>query len=642
MFENINLKILFILIPLFCFSQEPIKWLTSVEKKSDNSYILSTTAKIQDNWRLYSQNLEEGGALPTEFVFEDESIFDSFSIVSEPKPITKYDPIFQMDQSYFINEVIYSQEVVLKGNYKDDILIQNLYYQVCDDRVCIFQDVKLEYSLSNKQIINTTSFDYSTVSSSLNLDLKNSELLVNEYENEMSNNFSRRINILILGLLGGFLALLTPCVFPMIPLTVSFFSTKNEQAKLYSSSYGFFIILIYVSLSIPFYFLENINPEILNQISTSPVLNFIFFAIFVAFALSLFGLFDITLPSSWSNTVDSKSNLYKGLISTFFMSLTLCLVSFSCTGPILGTLLVGTLTSDGGAIDLTYGMLGFGVALAVPFTLLAFFPNVINKLPKSGSWTNSIKVILGFVELALAFKFLSNVDLILEWGILKREIFIGIWVLLFLLCGLYLLRTSKKLSYILSSSFFIIVGIYMSSSLFSTKTNLSLLSGLLPPEFYSVYQDDNECPLSLNCIKDFDEGKSESVENNKPILLDFTGWACANCRRVEENTWSEPKVYDMINNEFILISLYVDDRSDLNQDQIIILKDKNGNEKTLKKVGEKWSAFQTINFKNNSQPYYVLLSPNLEVLNKPIQYTDTDTYQSWLSEGLENFKKNYK
>ena len=642
MFENINLKILFILIPFFCFSQEPIKWLTSVEKKSDNSYILSTTAKIQDNWRLYSQNLEEGGALPTEFVFEDESIFDSFSIVFEPKPITKYDPIFQMDQSYFINEVIYSQEVVFKGSHKDDILTQNLYYQVCDDRVCIFQDVKLEYSLSNKQIINTTSFDYSTVSSSLNLDLKNSELLVNEYENEMSNNFSRRINILILGLLGGFLALLTPCVFPMIPLTVSFFSTKNEQAKLYSSSYGFFIILIYVSLSIPFYFLENINPEILNQISTSPVLNFIFFAIFVAFALSLFGLFDITLPSSWSNTVDSKSNLYKGLISTFFMSLTLCLVSFSCTGPILGTLLVGTLTSDGGAIDLTYGMLGFGVALAVPFTLLAFFPNVINKLPKSGSWTNSIKVILGFVELALAFKFLSNVDLILEWGILKREIFIGIWVLLFLLCGLYLLRTSKKLSYILSSSFFVIVGIYMSSSLFSTKTNLSLLSGLLPPEFYSVYQDDNECPLSLNCIKDFDEGKSESVENNKPILLDFTGWACANCRRVEENTWSEPKVYDMINNEFILISLYVDDRSDLNQDQIIILTDKNGNEKTLKKVGEKWSAFQTINFKNNSQPYYVLLSPNLEVLNKPIQYTDTDTYQSWLSEGLENFKKNYK
>ena len=642
MFENFNLKIFFILIPLFCLSQEPIKWLTSVEKKSDNSYILTTAAKIQDNWRLYSQNLEEGGALPTEFVFEEESIFDSFSIVSEPKPITKYDPIFQMDQSYFINEVIYSQEVVLKGNYKDDILSQNLYYQVCDDRVCIFQDVKLEYSLSNKQIINTTSFDYSTVSSSLNLDLKNSELLVNEYENEVSNNFSRRINILILGLLGGFLALLTPCVFPMIPLTVSFFSTKNEQAKLYSSSYGFFIILIYVSLSIPFYFLENINPEILNQISTSPVLNFIFFAIFVAFALSLFGLFDITLPSSWSNSVDSKSNLYKGLISTFFMSLTLCLVSFSCTGPILGTLLVGTLTSDGGAIDLTYGMLGFGVALAVPFTLLAFFPNVINKLPKSGSWTNSIKVILGFVELALAFKFLSNVDLILEWGILKREIFIGIWVLLFLLCGLYLLRTSKKLSYILSSSFFVIVGIYMSSSLFSTKTNLSLLSGLLPPEFYSLYQDDNECPLSLNCIKDFDEGKSESVENNKPILLDFTGWACANCRRVEENTWSEPKVYDMINNEFILISLYVDDRSDLNQDQIIILTDKNGNEKTLKKVGEKWSAFQTINFKNNSQPYYVLLSPNLEVLNKPIQYTDTDTYQSWLSEGLENFKKNYK
>ena len=406
-------------------------------------------------------------------------------------------------------------------------------------------------------------------------------------------------------------------------------------------SYGFFIILIYVSLSIPFYFLENINPEILNQISTSPILNFIFFAIFIAFALSLFGLFEITLPSSWSNTVDSKSNLYKGLISTFFMSLTLCLVSFSCTGPILGTLLVGTLTSDGGAIDLTYGMLGFGVALAIPFTLLAFFPNIINKLPKSGSWTNSIKVILGFVELALAFKFLSNVDLIQEWGILKREVFIGIWVLISVSCGLYLIITSRKTSYIISSTFFILIGLYMGSSLFNKSTNMSLLSGLLPPEFYSIYNDSNDCPLGLDCIKDFDKGLDLAKLNNKPILLDFTGWACANCRRVEENTWSVPKVYDLINNEFILISLYVDDRSALSRDEIIVLRDKNGNEKILNKVGEKWSAFQTVNFKNNSQPYYVLLSPNLDLLNKPLQYTDTDTYFSWLDEGLKNYKSNY-
>lgn len=637
MFKNFNLKILFVLVSILSFSQDPVKWSTSVEKITNNKFKLSTTANIQDNWRLYSQNLEEGGALPTEFVFEDESIFESFSDVLELDAITKYDPIFKMDQSYFINETVFTQQVIVNENFDQNFIIQDLYYQVCDDRVCIFEDVKLVFNLNSENSALITSFDYSSIVSDLNLDLGNSELLQNEYVAENNNNFSRRLNILILGLLGGFLALLTPCVFPMIPLTVSFFSTKNEKAKLYSMSYGFFIILIYVSLSIPFYFLENINPEILNQISTSPVLNFIFFAIFIAFALSLFGLFEITLPSSWSNTVDSKSNMYKGLISTFFMSLTLCLVSFSCTGPILGTLLVGTLTSEGGAVDLTYGMLGFGVALAIPFTLLAFFPNIINKLPKSGSWTNSIKVILGFVELALAFKFLSNVDLILEWGVLKREVFIAIWVLISIGCGIYLIITSRKTSYIISSLSFILIGLYMGSSLFTKSTNLSLLSGLLPPEFYSIYNDSNNCPLGLDCIKDFDDGLNKSKLTNKPILLDFTGWACANCRRVEENTWSVPKVYDLINNQFILISLYVDDRSDLSNEDIIVLKDKNGNEKILDKVGEKWSAFQTLNFKNNSQPYYVLLSPELELLNKPLQYTDTETYYRWLDEGLKNF-----
>ena len=638
MFKNLSLKILFTLFSLLSFSQDPVKWSTSVKKINDITFQLNTKAEIEDNWRLYSQNLDDGGALPTEFIFEDNSILKSFSNVLEPEPITKYDPIFKMDQSYFVNNVVFTQDIVLLESFNNDSIIQNLYYQVCDDRVCIFQDVQLVFNLSSNEVQSVSSFDYSSIESDLKLDLGNYELIKNEYVGESSSSFSRRLNILILGLLGGFLALLTPCVFPMIPLTVSFFSTKNEKAKLYSTSYGLFIVLIYLSLSLPFYFLENINPEILNQISTSPILNFIFFAIFIAFALSLFGLFDITLPSSWSNTVDSKSNLYKGLISTFFMSLTLCLVSFSCTGPILGTLLVGTLTSDGGAIDLTYGMLGFGVALAIPFTLLAFFPNIINKLPKSGSWTNTIKVILGFVELALAFKFLSNVDLIQEWGILKREVFITIWVLIFIACGLYLIITSRKTSYIISSLSFILIGLYMGSSLFTKSTNLSLLSGLLPPEFYSIHNDTNNCPLGLDCVKDFNDGLNKSKINNKPILLDFTGWACANCRRVEENTWSVPKVFDLINNEFVLISLYVDDRTNLNGDEIILLRDKNGNEKILDKVGEKWSAFQTLNFQNNSQPYYVLLSPNLDILNKPIQYTDTDTYYDWLIDGLNKFK----
>ena len=392
MFKNLTLKLLLLLLSFISFSQDPVIWSTSTDKISDYTYKLTTTAQIQDNWRLYSQNLEEGGALPTEFVFDDESVFEFFDNVSEPEPITKFDPIFQMNQSYFINQAVFTQEVIIKDNVNLDLIIQNLYYQACDDKVCIFKDEKLVFNLKTNETSIINSFDYSSIESELQLNLRNTNLLGNEYVNEASNDFSRRLNILILGLLGGFLALLTPCVFPMIPLTVSFFSTKNEKARLYSISYGFFIILIYVSLSLPFYFLENINPEILNQISTSPSLNFIFFLVFIVFALSLFGLFEITLPSSWSNTVDSKSNLYKGLLSTFFMSLTLCLVSFSCTGPILGTLLVGTLTSDGGAIDLTYGMLGFGIALAIPFTFLAFFPNIINKLPKAGSWTNSTSI----------------------------------------------------------------------------------------------------------------------------------------------------------------------------------------------------------------------------------------------------------
>ena len=637
MFKNFTLKLLLLLLSLISFSQDPVIWSTSAEKTSDHTYKLTTTAQIQDNWRLYSQNLEEGGALPTEFVFDDESVFEFFDNVSEQEPITKFDPIFQMNQSYFINQAVFTQEIIIKDNVNLDSIVQNLYYQACDDKVCIFKDEKLIFNLKTNETSIINSFDYSSIESELQLNLRNTNLLGNEYVNETSNHFSRRLNILILGLLGGFLALLTPCVFPMIPLTVSFFSTKNEKARFYSISYGFFIILIYVSLSLPFYFLENINPEILNQISTSPFLNFIFFLIFIVFALSLFGLFEITLPSSWSNTVDSKSNLYKGLLSTFFMSLTLCLVSFSCTGPILGTLLVGTLTSDGGAIDLTYGMLGFGIALAIPFTFLAFFPNIINKLPKAGSWTNSIKVVLGFVELALAFKFLSNVDLIQEWGLLKREVFIGIWVVISLSCGIYLIITSKKLSYLLSSISFILIGLYMGSSLFTNSVKLSLLSGLLPPEFYSIHDDSNDCPLGLDCEKDFDLGLEKARLANKPILLDFTGWACANCRRVEENTWSVPKVFDLINNKFILISLYVDDRSKLSEEEIIILEDKNRNKKILDKVGEKWSAFQTLNFKNNSQPYYVLLSPNLELLNKPIQYTDTETYYQWLNQGLKNF-----
>jgi thiol:disulfide interchange protein len=644
MSKNFYLSIFFGFFFNVILGQNPIEWITSTEKINDSTYNLTTTAKIENNWRLYSQYNEQGGAILTEFIFSDSLIIKNYSKVIEPEPITKFDPVFNLDQSYFVNQVAFNQRIVLSNN-DVDFVNQTVYYQVCDDRVCIFQEQDLMFNLSGVSNLNKTVFDYNSVKSELVINFNNKELISSGQDISSSYISNNYLNLFILGFLGGVLALLTPCVFPMIPLTVSFFSSKGSSGKFLSVMYGLFIVFIYLSLSLPFYFIENINPQIFNQISTSPILNFLFFLVFILFALSLFGLFEITLPSSWTNKIDNASNISTGMISTFFMALTLCLVSFSCTGPILGSLLVGSITSQSGALDLTFGMLGFGVSLALPFTFLAISPNSLKVLPKSGIWLSRVKVILGFIELALAFKFLSNADLILELGLLKREVFIIIWILISLSCLLYLinsLRFKRSLILYLLIVFFSYSTINLSLGVKEKSSyKLALLSGLLPPTFYTVYENNNGCPLGLNCFKDFEKGLLESRYTNKPMLIDFTGWACANCRRVEENTWSKNDIYNMINDEFILISLYVDDRSKLLNNKNINLTDKNGNVKTLENEGEKWSAFQTLNFNINSQPYYVLVSPSLDILNSPIQYTDTQTYRDWLKEGLDNFKDNY-
>ena len=643
MSKNFYLSIFFGFFFNVILGQNPIEWITSTEKINDSTYNLTTTAKIENNWRLYSQYNEEGGAILTEFIFSDSLIIKNYSKVIEPEPITKFDPVFNLDQSYFVNQVAFNQRIVLSNN-DVDFVNQTVYYQVCDDRVCIFQEQDLMFNLSGVSNLNKTVFDYNSVKSELVINFNNKELISSGQDISSSYISNNYLNLFILGFLGGVLALLTPCVFPMIPLTVSFFSSKGSSGKFLSVMYGLFIVFIYLSLSLPFYFIENINPQIFNQISTSPILNFLFFLVFIFFALSLFGLFEITLPSSWTNKIDNASNISTGMISTFFMALTLCLVSFSCTGPILGSLLVGSITSQSGALDLTFGMLGFGVSLALPFTFLAISPNSLKVLPKSGIWLSRVKVILGFIELALAFKFLSNADLILELGLLKREVFIIIWILISLSCLIYLinsLRFKRSLILYLLIAFFSYSTINLSLGVKEKSSyKLALLSGLLPPTFYTVYENNNGCPLGLNCFKDFEKGLLESRYTNKPMLIDFTGWACANCRRVEENTWSKNDIYNMINDEFILISLYVDDRSKLLNNKNINLTDKNGNVKILENEGEKWSAFQTLNFNINSQPYYVLVSPSLDILNSPIQYTDTQTYRDWLKEGLDNFKDN--
>lgn len=485
------------------------------------------------------------------------------------------------------------------------------------------------------------------LSSQLKLPLKNVELLQESATASQSN--TGLWGIFILGFLGGLLALLTPCVFPMIPLTVSFFTKQNKsKGKGIANAilYGFFILLIYVLLSIPFHFLDSIDPEILNTISTNIWLNVAFFIIFLFFAFSFFGYYELTLPSSWSNKMDNASNI-GGIVGIFFMAVTLALVSFSCTGPILGSLLAGSLTAEGGAMQLTAGMAGFGVALALPFALFALFPNWLNSLPKSGGWMTTTKVVLGFLELALAFKFLSNADLVAHWGILKREIFIGIWVLIFILMSLYLFgiirfphdNLKAKLSKIRVSIGIIstLFSVYLILGLFG-QNQLKLLSGFPPPAFYTVAEQKSDCPLGLNCFKDFETGLAYAKLQNKPIMLDFTGWACVNCRKMEEHVWSDSEVFQLINDEYVLISLYIDDRKELPEVSQFDFQYDSGRVKKIKTIGEKWATFQAVNFHTASQPYYVLLSPELEILSAPQQYTDIETYKNWLEEGIKAYK----
>ena len=648
--KNNFLVILFLTLSFLGYSQDPITFETKVKKISENTFELVTTANIQNKWRLYSQNLLSGGAIPTEFIFDNKSqSIKLIGDVSESQSITKFDPIFQIEQSYFENQSTFTQ--LIETNKIIDNISAVIAYQACDDVVCIFREANLIFNFDGSTLaienVDLTSDIYEN-NNALAIDLKNTELLstINDSSALTSNSY---INLFILGFIGGLLALLTPCVFPMIPLTVSFFtSNKSEQnSKFNAIIYGLFIVGIYLSLSIPFHFLDSIDPEILNSISTNAGLNIFFFVVFILFAFSFFGFYEITIPSKWVNSIDSKSNSIGGYIGVFFMALTLVLVSFSCTGPILGSLLVGSISSQGGAIQLTIGMLGFGVALALPFTIFALFPNLLTTLPKSGRWMNTFKVILGFLELGFAFKFLSNADLVEHWGILKREVFIGIWVLISFSLSLYLLGLYKfphESKNVITSKFNLILGffvlgfsVYLFPALLQNGSDKArMLSGFTPPAFYSIYSKSNDCPLGFTCFKDFDSGLSYAKSQNKPILLDFTGWACVNCRRIEENVWTDPEVYSLIDDNFVLISLYVDDRKELDVKDFITLKYKSGKEKIIKTVGEKGATFQAINFKSASQPYYVLLDNNLRILNKPIQYTSKDKYLNWLKEGLDN------
>jgi len=666
-FKNLNMKKhLILLFALIAFAignsqiLEPVKWKTSIEKFSDTEYNLVSKATIESGWHLYSQNVPADGPIPTTFTFDDANgAFKFIGNTGELEGKTVDDPVFQMRIKFFEKSAIFVQRVQLLGDVTS--VKGTVEFMVCDDTRCLPPtEVDLVFNITgnnkaeNTNVIDEQSIDNESVNEMLyGMAPKDITLLASKIKEKKS-----LWTIFGLGFLGGLLALLTPCVFPMIPLTVSFFTKKGNQTK--SSGigkallYGFFILLVYLILSIPFHLLDSVNPDILNEISTNVWLNVIFFIVFMFFAFSFFGYYELTLPSSWTNKTTQGENA-GGIIGIFFMALTLAIVSFSCTGPILGSLLAGSLTADGGAWQLTAGMAGFGVSLGLPFALFAMFPNMLNALPKSGGWLNTTKVILGFLELALAFKFLSNADLVKHWGLLKIEPFLILWIIIFAGLALYLFGKIKfphdypikKLSFsriaggILVAAF----AIYLASGFRVNKetktfTPLTLLSGLAPPVGYSWLYP-SSTTNNLKTFKDLKEGIAYAKQVNKPIMIDFTGYACVNCRKMEEHIWPLEKIDNYLRNEYVLISLYVDDKKDLPTDEKVEVNRVNGGKRLLKNYGHKWANFQTQFFRSNSQPYYVLLnSDGNKVLIEPVGYTpDEDEYARFLEGGLEVFNK---
>ena len=638
-------NILFSFISIFSLNAqdiEPVEWQYDVNKINDTEYNISFSASILEGWKLYSQFSPNEGALPTSFSFINNiSGFEASELFNEDDYIVGFDNVFKMDLYYYENEANFNQNVKLLDKDLNQIKVE-IDYSSCDDELCIFRNETFNVVLDNSIIAteseNVTLEDvrrYNALELDLDKSSYNSANLI-----ERSNYFE----IFIFGLIAGFLALLTPCVFPMIPLTVSYFIDESKlrySGAISASLYGGFIVLIYILLSIPFHVFDSLNPNILNTISTNVYVNLTFFVVFILFAISFFGYFDIVIPSNIVSGSEKKSEK-GGIIGIFFMSLTLALVSFSCTGPILGSLLAGSLSSaQSGATQLTYGMFGFGVALALPFTLLAFYPKYLSLIPKSGIWLKKLKICLGFIELALAFKFLSNADLVEGWGILKRETFILIWFVIFLSMSLYLFGSNfGKLKFNhknISGWVFLLFSIFLLSGLYDSK-NVRLLSGILPPEFYSIEEKQSECPLGLNCFKNYDEGKVYAIDNNKIILLDFTGWACANCRRMEENVWSKPKIYELLDNNYVIISLYVDDRTELSDIEKFKYINKSGRIQYVNNIGRRWSLFQQINFNNASQPYYVSMLPSGKILSEPIQFTSDEKFQNWLEISIEESK----
>jgi cytochrome c biogenesis protein CcdA/thioredoxin-related protein len=616
-----------------------ITWQAHTEKSGSSEYTIILNAHVKPGWQLYAPNQDLSGAPSMELGFVDSAISIKLPFISDGKSEKR--PIALFNNVSFIlfpAEAKFSVPLQIKGTIPARIFGSLNYFYGKEDS---FYSGNFTFNATLEGGVNTVS-----------------RIRINSFDlkhpvspcGDSGTAGKGLLSIFLLGLLGGFIALLTPCVFPLIPLTVSFFTKSSSSGKAHAFLYGFFIFLIYVLLSLPFYLLDHVNPEILNTISTSIWLNLFFFLIFVVFAISFFGYFEITLPGSVANSVNSKSG-GTSLLGIFFMALTLAIVSFSCTGPILGSLLVGALSNNGGAIQLTIGMGGFGLGLALPFAVFALFPGWLGSLPKSGGWLGSVKVVLGFLELAMAIKFLSNADLVEQWGLVKREIFIGFWVIIGVLITLYLMGKIRfphdspvkkfSASRIGFLAFFGIATIYLIPGLTNTKAaNLTLISGFPPPLCYSVYKNPVNCTKGVEPLRDYEQAIMLARKLNKPVLIDFTGWACVNCRRMEENVWTDPEVRKRMLDSFVVVSLYVDERRLLPAASQTVYATRDGAKKDIITVGDKWATFQSENFNAVSQPQYALVGPDEKILTYTKGYTPkAQDFTQWLDCGLAAFHK---
>jgi len=642
MYKRSGLLLLF--ISLFFFkgnSQDStaITWQTHSEKSGNGEFHIVFNAQVKAGWLLYAPNQDLSGTPSMELNFQDSSFSLKLPFIAEGKSEKRPVALFN-NVSFFLypGNATFSIPLQIKGTIPARIFGSLNYFYGKEDSFYTgsytFNTV-LEGGVNAASRIRISSFDLKHPVSPCG---------------DSGTAGKGLISIFLLGLLGGFIALLTPCVFPLIPLTVSFFTKSSSSGKAHAFLYGFFIFLIYVLLSLPFYLLDHVNPEILNTISTSIWLNLFFFLIFVVFAISFFGYFEITLPGSVANSVNSKSG-GTSLLGIFFMALTLAIVSFSCTGPILGSLLVGALSNNGGAIQLTIGMGGFGLGLALPFAVFALFPGWLGSLPKSGGWLGSVKVVLGFLELAMAIKFLSNADLVEQWGLVKRETFIAFWVVIGVLISLYLMGkirfphdspvkkfSASRIGFLV---FFSVATIYLIPGLTNTKAaNLTLISGFPPPLCYSVYKNPVNCAKGVEPLRDYEQAIDLAKKLNKPVLIDFTGWACVNCRRMEENVWTDPEVRKRMLDSFVVVSLYVDERRLLPAASQTVYTTRDGAQKNIITVGDKWATFQSENFHAVSQPQYALVSPQETILTYTKGYTPkAKDFIAWLDCGLGAFRK---